>query len=148
MIPDPMLRVGSALGFSHTQLEHAQRGIENGGSIARDARDAVTIFCPGAGQKIVRRLPGDVGAAAPRSPLVPKARIAEPLADPGPPNKVPQLIRGPRPAAGATRRSYAAPRAASAIPSVDAPARVGTATDVDTASQEGRRSPTGPPDGL
>ena len=54
VIPDPMLRVGSALGFSHTQPEHAQRGIENGASIARDARDAVTIFCPAPGQKIVQ----------------------------------------------------------------------------------------------
>ena len=35
VIPDPILRVGSALGFSHTQPEHAQRGIENGASISR-----------------------------------------------------------------------------------------------------------------
>ena len=54
MIPDPMLRVGSALGFSNMQPEHAQRDIENGASIARDTRDAVRIFCPRAGQKIVR----------------------------------------------------------------------------------------------
>jgi hypothetical protein len=28
VIPDPMLRVGSALGFSHMQPEHARRTIE------------------------------------------------------------------------------------------------------------------------
>ena len=61
VIPDPMLRVGSALGFSHMQPEHAQRDIENGASIARDARDAVTIFCPRAGQKIVRMVDTRMG---------------------------------------------------------------------------------------
>ena len=45
VIPDPMLRVGSALGFSHMQPEHAQRDIENGASIARGRR---TIFYPNA----------------------------------------------------------------------------------------------------
>ena len=45
VIPDPMLRVGSALGFSHTQPEHAQRGIENGASIARGRSRRCTIFC-------------------------------------------------------------------------------------------------------
>ena len=42
VIPDPMLRVGSALGFSHMQPEHAQRDIENGASIERRS---CTIFC-------------------------------------------------------------------------------------------------------
>ena len=40
VIPDPMLRVGTALGCSHTQPEHAQRSIENGAPIARTLETA------------------------------------------------------------------------------------------------------------
>ena len=39
VILDPMLPVGSALGFSHVQPEHAQRSIENGASIVHRLQD-------------------------------------------------------------------------------------------------------------
>ena len=40
------------------------------------------------------------------------------------------------------------PRAAAAIPLLDASARVRVTTNVDAASQQPRRGPGGPPDGL